>query len=78
MRTTVNIAEELLRQAKRVAMERNCTLGAVIEDALHKSLRQKRPASPGATRLSTFGGHGLQPGVDLDSSVGLLDAMEGR
>ena len=51
---------------------------AVIEDALRESLARKR--SKGKTppvRLTTFGGSGLQPGVDLDDSAALLDVMEG-
>jgi hypothetical protein len=27
--------------------------------------------------LPTFGGNGLQPGVDLDDTAGLLDIMNG-
>jgi len=60
-------------------MERRCTLGEVIEEALQKSLTAK-PAggSRKPTRLTTFQGNGVQPGVDLDSSVGVLDVMEDR
>jgi hypothetical protein len=79
MRTTINIHDDLLRRAKQVAMERNCTLGSVIEDALQKSLNRKSSrAARVPTRLPTFRGRGLQPGVDLDSTVSLLDAMEER
>lgn len=79
MRTTINLDEELLREAKRRAASSGRTLGAVIEDALREAL-SRRPA--GSQRewvsLPTFGGggRGLMPGVDLDDSASLLDLME--
>jgi len=79
MRTTVNIHDELLRMAKRLALERRETLGKVIEDALrHCLLQSPRASQAKPTRLTTFKGRGLQPGVDLDNTAGLLDAMEDR
>lgn len=77
MRTTVNIHDELLQQAKETAVRRHCSLGNVIEDALQQSLARKRVIrSDTPTHLITFRGRGLQPGVDLDSNVSVLDAME--
>lgn len=79
MRTTVNIHDELLRKAKQVALEQNGTLGSVIEEALRESLsRKSRVVRRKLTHLPTFRGQGVQPGVDLDSTVSLLDTMEGR
>jgi hypothetical protein len=79
MRTTINIHDELLRKAKETALRRHCTLGRLIEDALRKSLARKSSSAPAKpTRLPTSGGRGLQPGVDLDSTVSLLDIMEER
>lgn len=78
MRTTVQIQDGLLERAKREALARRCTLGAVIEDALRKALlgEGSRPGPVGKTRLTTFAGGGIQPGVNLDSNVELLDRME--
>lgn len=79
MRTTINIHDEVLRKAKETALHRHCTLGSLIEDGLRKILARKSPSVPAkSTRLPTSGGRGLQPGVDLDSTVSLLDVMEGR
>jgi len=79
MRTTVNIHDELLLKTKQVALERRETLGSVIEDALRRFLSQSpRVSRTAPTRLVTFKGKGLQPGVDLDNTVGLLDIMEDR
>jgi hypothetical protein len=80
MRTTLTIQDELLRRAKEASVERNCTLGEVVEDALRASLavRPKSGRSGSARPLITFEGTGVQPGVDLTSSASLLDVMEGR
>ena len=75
----MNIHDELLRRAKQLALERHKTLGSVIEDALRRCLAQDTRVSRTApTRLPTFKGKGLQPGVDLDNTAGLLDIMEDR
>jgi hypothetical protein len=78
MRTTINLDDYLLTEAKRLAQETGTTLTAVIEDALRERLaRRAMPArSEGVFRLHTFTGHGLQPGVDLDSSAALRDLMD--
>ncbi len=78
-RTTVRLDDLLLTQAKKSAADTGRTLTAVIEDALRESLgRRKQPARHSKVRLTTFGGRGLQPGVDLDDSAALLDRMEGQ
>jgi hypothetical protein len=77
MRTTIRIQDELLKRAKRDALVRRCTLGNVIEDALRKELWGDggRAVERGKTRLPTYGGDGVRPGVNLDSSADLLDLM---
>lgn len=60
-------------------MERSCTLSNLVEEALLKALSATvRSPSPDPTRLLTFGGRGVLPGVDLESTAELLDRMEGR
>ena len=77
MRTTINVSDELFRQVKRLAVERGTTVTALVEEALREVVARKRSrvVRPPAT-LTTFGSGGLQPGVDLDDSAGLLDIME--
>ncbi len=78
MRTTIRCNEQLLAAAKQRAHETGKTLTAVIEDALRESLaRRPRGDTHKRVRLTTVGGKGLKPGVDLDDSAGLLDLMEG-
>lgn len=77
MRTTIDIPDDLLAKAKRIAAESKRPLRAVIEDALREALTRRRHSSKSApVRLSTFHGGGLQPGVDLDDTAALLDVMD--
>ena len=77
MRTTIRLNDALLAETKKHAAESGKTLTAVIEDALRELLsRRTTPKPRSKLRLSTCGGSGLRPGVDLDDSAGLLDLME--
>jgi hypothetical protein len=79
MRTTVRLPDELMRSAKRHALETGRTLTELIEDALRAALAR---SEPGAVRepvvLPTYGSGGPYPGVDLDDTASLLDQMEDR
>ena len=75
----MDIQEDLLARARQLALERKCTLGDVIDDALRQRFAHPRGIPERRrTRLPTFRGKGLQPGVDLDSGAALADLMEGR
>jgi Arc/MetJ family transcription regulator len=77
MRTTVRLDPDLLAEAKKTAAVRGKTLTAVIEDALRESLsRRNDPKRRKKVKLPTFGGQGIQPGVNLDDSAALLELME--
>ena len=76
MRTTVDIPDALLREAKRRAAQDGKTLGQVVEDALRSSFQRLDAAAPVPVALPTYGEGGLLPGVDLDDSASLLDVME--
>lgn len=81
VRTTINIDENLLAHARKLALHKKCSLGEVVDDALRESFHrsQQRQGTPRSrTRLPTFRGQGVQPGVDLTSASRLLDVMEGR
>ncbi len=78
MRTTININDGLLSEAKKRAAETHRTLTAIIEDALRLVLREKnRKAETRATSIPTSGSGGILPGVNLDDSSSLLDRMDG-
>jgi hypothetical protein len=77
MRTTIDLPDDLLAKAKRLAVESNRPLRAIIEDALRGALARRQTHSRAKPiALTTFGGTGLQPGVDLDDTSSLLELME--
>jgi len=79
MRTTVRLPDDLMKAAKRRAVETGRTLTSVIEDALRSALaRGNQRASRPPVELPTYGSGGVLPGVDLDDTAALLDLMEGR
>ena len=76
MRTTIRIDDQLLGEAKQLAVRTGRTLTAVVEDALREVLNRQRRPDRRAVELTTFGGNGPHPGVDLDDSAALLDLMD--
>ena len=77
MRTTIRIGDEIMKSAKKAAIERNISLTKLIEEALQEKLMKKRSGRHlGSFEPVTFRGNGLREGVDLDDSASLLDAME--
>jgi hypothetical protein len=77
MRTTIRLPESLLAEAKKLASNTGRTLTTVIEDSLREALtRRAQPQRRRKVKLTTFGGRGLQAGVDLDDTASLLDRME--
>ena len=77
MRTTIRLDDALLRDAKAMAGRTGRTLTGLVEDALREVLSRSEagPRRPPVT-LPTFGGRGLQAGVDLDDSAALAELME--
>jgi hypothetical protein len=76
MRTTLNLDDQLLADAKKLAAESGRTLTAVFEDALRERLARRDAARRKPVKLHTFGSGGTLPGIDLDDSAALLDVME--
>jgi hypothetical protein len=66
MKTTIEIEDALLKQAKQLAVEHNLSLKAVVELALRRFLEEtnQQPGTPFKLRDHTFGGRGVQPGLD--------------
>jgi hypothetical protein len=80
MKTTVDIPDGLLAQAKRLAARRGITLKALIEDGLRYAIERNRYT--GATRpLETHvvGGKGLQAGQSWEDLGRIIESTyEGR
>ena len=78
MRTTINLPDDLILQAKRAALEADTTLTEIIENALREALARRRNEKPKREfKINPSGRGGLMPGVDLDDTSSLLDIMDG-
>jgi Bacterial antitoxin of type II TA system, VapB len=62
MKTTIEISDALLREARKLAAREGVTLRALVERGLHRVIADtKRP--PFRMRDGRFGGNGLHPDV---------------
>ena len=75
MKTTVEIAEDLLRQAKAVAGKEHTTLRALIEEGLRWALGVRRRRGRFKLRKASVRGKGLQPGVAEGDWAALRDQI---
>ena len=60
MKTTVDISDQLLREARKVAAREGSTLRSLIEAGLLRVLADKKRKGQFRLRLVTAGGHGLR------------------
>ncbi len=63
MKTTVNLPDELLREAQELARQERTTLRALIEAGLRTVIRQRSANSPFVLTDASVDGHGLQPAL---------------
>lgn len=61
MKTTVEIADALLDEARRQAEREGTTLRALIEEGLRRLLEERRSVRPFQLRRATYGGEGVDP-----------------
>ena len=79
MKTTIEISDPLLREARKLAEREGVTLRALVERGLRRVVAETRPAAPFKLRRASFKGRGLQPGLHDASWDKLRDlAYEGR
>jgi len=65
MKTTVELPDALLREAKRMALREGTTVRALIERGLRSVIGGRRPAAPFVLRKAGFRGDGLVAGRSL-------------
>jgi hypothetical protein len=75
VRTTVNLDEHLLAEAKVLAARQHRTLGAVIDDALRRTFAVESPARSGRVRLPVDGDPNGRLLVDLDDKEAIADLL---
>ena len=76
MRTTINLPDHLLVEAKKLAAERSKSLTHVLEDSLRLYLAEERARGHRARRpppLPILSHVKLVAGVDLDDTSALLE-----
>jgi hypothetical protein len=61
MKTTLDISDPLLREARKVAERERTTLRALVERGLRHVLTEKRRRPTFRLRKASFKGRGLQP-----------------
>jgi hypothetical protein len=77
LQTTIQLDDDLLAQATKLAREKGCDLSRLIEETLRDKIATCPPVAPQTiVRLTTVAGGGVRPGVDLNNSAALLTLME--
>ena len=80
MKTTIDIADPVLNQAKKLAAREGTTLRALVEQGLRTviSERKQQTKTPHRLRLVVFKGNGLQPEFQNASWAEILEASYER
>jgi hypothetical protein len=76
MKTTLNLRDDLVAQAKALAAKESTTLTKMIEEGLALRLRRRKAPSAGRLKDLPVSGRvgGLRSGVDGTSNRSLFDA----
>lgn len=74
MKTTIEIADPLLREARKLATREGVTLRALVERGLHHVVTESRHRPPFKLRRASFNGKGLQAEFRDASWEALRDA----
>ena len=63
MKTTVEISDSLLEEARRLAAKDGTTVRAFVEQGLRRIVAERKSRGVFKLRKATFVGNGLQPGA---------------
>jgi len=64
MKTTIQIPDSLLKEARKLATEEHTTLKALMEEGLRRIISEHRRRGGYKLRKATFRGSGLQPHLE--------------
>jgi len=78
MKTTVNLNDELLREAQELARRQQTTLRELIETGLHTVIKQRSTESTFALTDASVDGRGLQPAFRDASWEQIREAIHER
>lgn len=66
MKTTIDIADEVLEHAKRLAREEKTTLKVLAEEGLRLVIKSRQTLAPVPIQPVVFHGNGVKPGIPDD------------
>jgi len=79
MKTTIEISDPLLREARKLAAREGVTLRTLVERGLRRVVDERTPGTPFKLRRASFKGQGLQGDLHDASWDKLRDlAYDGR
>jgi Bacterial antitoxin of type II TA system, VapB len=79
MKTTIEISDPLLREARKLAAREGITLRTLVERGLRRVVDERKPGNPFKLRRASFKGRGLRTDLHDASWDKLRDlAYEGR
>jgi mRNA-degrading endonuclease RelE of RelBE toxin-antitoxin system len=61
MKTTIQIPDSLMKEARKLAHEEDTTLKSLVEEGLRRVISEHRKRGKFKLRKATFQGKGLQP-----------------
>ena len=64
MKTTVEISDSLLKEARRIAVREGTTVRALVEEGLRRTVAERNQRGSFRLRRATFKGTGLQPSLE--------------
>ncbi len=65
MKTTIDIADPLLNEARKIAVREGVTVKALVESGLRQVIAEKKRSGRAfRLRKRSFKGNGLQPGME--------------
>ena len=64
MKTTIEICDSLLEEARKLAAKERTTVRAFVEQGLRKVIAERKSRGLFRLRNASFKGKGLQPGVE--------------
>ena len=79
MKTTIEIPDPLLKEARRLMAKEGSTLRSLVEEGLRRVMTERQRAKPFKLRKVSVRGKGLQPALSGASWQQIRDAAyEGR
>jgi len=64
MKTTIEISDSLLDEAKKLAAKEGTTVRAFVEQGLRKVVAERKSRGVFRLRKAAFKGKGIQPGIE--------------